>query len=200
MFRRTDTIREALLLLTLGLSGCAWQASDSQRALRDVDDTLQLLTDQSNRWQDTLKQLEDKLAKDAQGPIRTEVDVVLQRGIAASGAELRCDADFIRNRVIQHVRNIRADLQHQKRTPIQPSICLVVPSIIDLRLPPDRRSVISFVGYDLDVSQPARLNVLLVDRNASERDVSTALVAPTHYLMTLMWPKTVSSFNLRATK
>jgi hypothetical protein len=179
------TLSSSLLAVCLFLSGCPFGKSDTQRALNDVDSALALLADLSAKWQDTLKTLETNLARDAQTTLANEVDVVLQRGISASGAELRCDADFIRNRIVQQIQNVKAQLLKKQLTPIIPSICQVVPSVIDLRLSADRRSAISFVGYDMDISQPMKLTVWLLDRDGSERDVTGALAIPDHYLMTL---------------
>lgn len=172
--------------LILGIAGCGWLSRDTtERALQDIDQLLKIVDDQSKSWQSTLQILEDKTAKDTQSTIRTEVDTLVQRSVAATGAELKCNFDFMRDRVRQHLLNIKAALMHKPGTQIKPLFCQVVPSQVDQRLAADRRAVVSFVGYDMDIGEPARVRVFLVDNAGQEVDVTDKITNPTHYLMTL---------------
>ena len=175
-------IFSAVILGSCGL----WSGSDTQRALSDVDQLLKMLDDQSKSWQATLQALEDKTARDVQSTIRVEVDTAVQRAIAATGSELRCNIDFMKDRLRQHLMNIKARLLKQPETPLKPMFCEVVPSDVDERLSADQQTVVSFIGYDMDIiTPPSRIGIFLVDNSGKETDVTDKVTHPTHYLMTL---------------
>jgi len=119
-------VTSVILVSLVGFSGCSVDKSDVQRGLAQLDELLRIINDQSKSWQDTLKSLEDKAAKDVQSTIRNEVNDTIQRGVAATGAEFRCNADFMRDRVKQHLLNIKnglltkAGLPHDPITPLIP--------------------------------------------------------------------------------
>lgn len=182
-----------VIVLIILLSGCSLFGPDEvHRALADVEEAISALENQSVAWQDTLKTLESKLAKDGQSTLATEVSDLTQRAVGTAGVEFRCDADFVRTRLKQSLQNIKVQLQTKagmkpagSLIPLAPAVCQVVPPSVDLRLASERQKTVQFYGYDMDLNQPSKLKILLADRNGQEEDVSQWMQIPSHYLMTL---------------
>jgi len=181
----------AMLAAAWLLSGCGLvdairdlgrtASSATDRALAVLDDAIDTLADASADWQVVLQDALDQLTEEAQSTIRHEVNDVLQRGIAAVSLNVRCDVDFLRHRVRQDLLRIRAAILGGE-VPIEPVFCDVVPAAIDLSLPPDRRNLLEFFGYDFD-AQPS-VQVLL-EQGGGTIDVSSHIDLPSHYHMTL---------------
>ena len=135
----------------------------------------------SANFQEILQQLITDLPAEVQSTITNEVSNLLNRTIAATGAEVRCDVDFFRIRVQQSLQRIKAKFLNQTVPPAEPQLCTVVPIAIDMNLPVERRNKLEFYGYDFDMTG---IQVLLVD-GSNQIDVSNKLDQPTHYHMTL---------------
>lgn len=193
--RRLTGIRRSLLILvplmSILLSGCGIGdkidnltdkvsdvAGDTVASLNSAIDTLER---NSSSWQSVLQDTTKQLTKDAQSTVRNEVSDLLNRSVAATGTELRCDADFIGARVRQALVRIRARLLNQPIPPVEPALCHVVPPAVDMALDPSRRNKLEFFGYDFDTTP---IKVSLQDQSRT-LDVSTSLDRPTHYHMTL---------------
>jgi outer membrane murein-binding lipoprotein Lpp len=78
-----------------------------------LDNAIDALDRNSASWQAVLQDTTAKLTSDAQSTVRNEVSDVLNRSVAATGDELRCNVDFIGTRVRQALVRIRARLMHQ---------------------------------------------------------------------------------------
>jgi hypothetical protein len=139
------------------------------------------LNNQSADWQQILTQTRDQLIKDGQSTIANEVDTELKRAVATTGAEVRCNVDFLRVRVQQSLERIRASLLGQKVDPPEPALCEVVPLAVDMSLVPSRLNHLEFYGYDFDTTP---IQVFL-DNTSGSVDESAKLAQPTHYHMTL---------------
>ena len=100
--------------------------------------------------------------------------------IAATGAEFRCDVDFLRNRMRQEFARIRAELLGQPSTPLEPVLCDVVPLAVAGRIPQSLNRL-EFYGYDFD---RASVQVMLMGPQGTV-DVTDKLNSPTHYHMDL---------------
>lgn len=153
-------------------------AESTESVLRDAVDSLER---NSSSWQSTLQSAINKLTDDAQSTIRNELSNLMQRGIAATGAEFRCDADFIGDRTRQALERILAGLTGGEVSPVIAGICSVVPLAIDRELIPARLRYVEFYGYDFD---QGNISARLIDSNGN-RNVTTHLDKPTHYHMTL---------------
>lgn len=179
-----------LLMATL-LTGCG-----AIQAIRDITDTaediagstvatldgaIDALERNSASWQAVLQDAMAELTEDAQSTVRNELSNLLNRSIAATGAELRCDIDFVGTRVRQALVRIRARILGQEVPPPEPALCSVVPPAIDMELEPNRRNKLEFFGYDFDTTP---ITVRLHDDNRV-LDVSEHLDRLTHYQMTL---------------
>ena len=147
-----------------------------------IDDAIAEISTQSSSWQTTLQNLESKLVGDAQSTIRTEVQQLANRTIAATGVELRCNADFLGTRVIQGLQRIKAKLLNQSIPERVPVFCQVIPSEIKMSLTPDRRDKINITGYDFD-NQP-NLKLFLYS-NGNKTDLTRYINRLTHYEIVL---------------
>lgn len=146
-----------------------------------LDNAIGNLNATSANYQEILQKLITDLPKEVQSTITNEVSNLLNRTVAAAGAEVRCDTDFFRIRVQQALLRIKAKYLNQPLPPIEPQLCNVIPLAIDMNLPPERRNKLEFYGYDFDVTA---IKVVLVD-GTTEIDVTDKLDQPTHYHMTL---------------
>jgi hypothetical protein len=146
-----------------------------------LDNAIGNLNANSANYQEILQKLITELPSEVQSTVTNEVSNLLNRTVAAAGAEVRCDVDFFRIRVQQALQRIKAKFLNQTLPPYEPHFCDVVPLAIDMNLPAERRPKLEFYGYDFDM---AKIQVVLVD-GTNEIDVSNKLDQPTHYHMTL---------------
>jgi hypothetical protein len=153
-------------------------AGDTVAAL---DNAIDALDRNSASWQTVLQDTTKQLTADAQSTVRNEVSDLLNRSVAATGTELRCNTDFIGSRVRQALVRIRARLMHQSIPPVEPALCHVVPAAVDMALDASRRNKLEFFGYDFDTTP---IKVTLQEKSRT-LDVSSSLDRPTHYHMTL---------------
>ena len=147
-----------------------------------IDDAIGEISTQSSSWQTTLQNLENKLVGDAQSTVKTEVQQLANRTIAATGIELRCNTDFLGTRVIQGLQRIKAKLLNQSIPERTPVFCQVIPSEIKMSLTPDRRDKIDITGYDFD-NQP-NLKLFLYS-NGQKSEVTQYINRLTHYQIVL---------------
>jgi hypothetical protein len=124
----------------------------------NLQQAIDQLSSQSAAWQQTLIQLEAQLNKDASNlahQVLTQVQILLQGTLAATGDEARCDADFLGVRVRQALENLKAQLvDHQSTTPNPPAphVCLVVPNNINVAdINSGTVSTVEVHGYDLQL-------------------------------------------------
>ncbi len=146
-----------------------------------LDDAIDALDRNSASWQAVLQDTTKKLTADAQSTIRNEISDLLNRSVAATGVEMRCDLDFIGTRVKQSLLRMRAHLLSEPEPPIEPALCHVVPAAIDMALDANRRNKIEIFGYDFDNTP---IKVKLHDKSRT-LDASKHLNRLTHYHMTL---------------
>lgn len=171
------------LLVFLSMSGCIDLDSPVKRAVAALDEAIFSLDNANADWQKILEDTRDKLTDETQSTIRNEVSNTLNRAVAATGVEFRCDTDFVRTRVRQDLMRIRARLLGETPPVVIPALCQVVPSQIDLSLEPNRRSSIGYFGYDFDTE--TRPGVFLQSKDGTMTDVSSHLSITHHYQMTL---------------
>jgi len=85
-------------------------------------------------------------------------------------------------RVREELVRIRARLLHQPVPALEPVVCSAVPDQIDMSLDPERRTLVTFNGYNFDADTP--LTVWL-DNGGSRADVTASLDRQSFYGMTL---------------
>lgn len=146
-----------------------------------LDQAISALNAANADWQAILQDVIQRLPAEVQSTIGTEVNQLLNRGVATVGVELRCNADFLRNRMRQALIRIKSRLLGGQMPPLEPQLCEVVPLAIDMALEPARRNRIEFYGYDFD---SADVQVFL-QNGVNELNVSQHLNRPTHYHMVL---------------
>ncbi|MBA4852986.1 hypothetical protein [Emticicia sp. BO119] len=147
-----------------------------------IDDAIDEITHESESWQATLQELSDKLTDEAQSTIRTEVENLATRTIAAAGSEIRCNVDFLGARVIQALQRIKAELLKKPVPERNPAICQVIPTAIDMNLTPNRRNKVDISGYDFD-NQPLKL--YMISSTNQITDVTYAINRLSHYHLVL---------------
>lgn len=147
-----------------------------------LDEAIGKLVNAQSDWQNILKDTTNQLTSSAQSTVRNEVNDLLQRGIASASGELRCDADFLVNRMRNGLIRIKQEFLHQPIDPLEPQLCNVVPLAVDRALVPTRLNRLEFYGYDFDTTP---VSVLLFQANGTSTNVSNVLNRPTHYHMTL---------------
>src|SRR5690554_3913694 len=151
------------------------------QAVNVIDNAIGELSFESANWREIMEKAIADLPSDIQSTIRTEISDLLNRAVAATGAEVRCNTDFLRNRLAQGLQRIKAKLLNQEPPQLEPQLCNVIPLAVDMGLSLDRRNKIEFYGYDFD---KAKIEALLENSNGT-LDVSNKLDRPTHYHMTL---------------
>jgi hypothetical protein len=170
------------LLPACGIGSSIGRIADStEQAVLSINDGISGLNSASADWQKIVGDLQQDLIKQGQSTLANEVSVVLSRAVAATGAELRCNVDFVRVRIRQDLIGIRDKLLGLPTLAPEPALCDVVPLAVDRSLIPARLNRLEFYGYDFDTTQ---IQVLL-DNSGGSVDESGKLARPTHYHMTL---------------
>jgi hypothetical protein len=169
--------------LTGGLGGSIERSTD--KAVAALDKAIYRLETQSVNVQQTLRDLEGELIREAQTTIANEVSSTLNRTTAEVGVEFRCEADFVRDRVIEDLKRIKAKLLRQSVPPLKPVVCRTDPiGAIDMGMVKEgRQPNLIFFGYNFDADNTVKVSIT---RGGQEIDVPQAFVnVPTHYHMSL---------------
>jgi hypothetical protein len=153
----------------------------TEQIVATLNDGIGGLANASADWQRVLEETRDKLIQQGQSTIANEVSNALNRAIGATGAEFRCNVDFVRARVRQDLVRIRDRVLGLPTEAPEPALCDVVPLAVDLALVPARLNHLEFFGYDFD-SAPIQV---MLDNTSGSVDVTAKLDRPTHYHMTL---------------
>lgn len=181
----------ALCLVAL-LSSCFDKAVDkttetAKQAIATLDKAINSLQSESINWRQVLEETRDGLVDETQSTIKNEVNNLISNGIAATGGEIRCNADFIRNRMRQELIHLRNEVAQKvgvsllPESTLEPGVCQVTPASIDLALEPERRNELKLAGYDFDRTN---ITVILLNKD-KEIDVTAKLAQPSKYLLTL---------------
>ena len=177
------------IALFIFLSGCNASkvvdpAIDAKTdTLNTLNDAITALQSQSADWQQVLKDTASKLTKDTQSTLRTEVTDLISRTTSRAGVELRCDADFVRERIREELVGLKAKFMGQPVPAVDPAFCQVVPIAVDRDLIPDRLKQLEFYGYNFP--QANDLGVFLEGAGGQRTNVTSKLDKPTTYAMTL---------------
>jgi hypothetical protein len=170
--------------LPLLLSGCPLERFLNRwdNGLGTLDNAIQAMGQQSGRWEEVLKETRDKLFKEGQSILANEVSNVISRASGDAGIEVRCSADFLRDRSKEELISLRATIT-KETVELKPVFCKPVPYSIDMNLEDRRRNQIDIDGYNLTKDS---VKVFLKDRRLKDlRDVSDKLSNPSSYLLTL---------------
>jgi hypothetical protein len=175
-----------LMLCGVVLNSCIGKSVD--QGVAALENAITVLDQNSSAWQTTITNLEQDLVTKGQSTLANEVQSLANRAIGTAGSELRCNVDFVGQRVNQGLRRILARLKGQSVAPLVPGTCTVDPPEIQVALIGEGRlTSLNYYGYDMferDASD-TRMKIFLRDRDGREEDVTSALALPTHYLMTI---------------
>ncbi len=158
------------------------------KTVNALNDAIEALQAQSASWQQVLQDAQSKLTEDVQSTVRNEIANLASRSVAQAGVELRCNADFVGDRVRQGLIRIKAEFLDQPVPPVEPALCQVVPLAIDRALVPDRLKQLEIYGYDFDSA--TNLSMFLERTGGGRANVTGSLDRPTHYAMTLKFGAT----------
>ena len=105
------------VLLFCFLTGCGaidkivnFGTDTRTETVNTLNDAISALQSQSADWQQVLKDTVSKLTKDAQSTLRSEISNLISRTVAQGGVELRCDADFVRERIREELVQIESQV------------------------------------------------------------------------------------------
>jgi hypothetical protein len=157
------------------------------KLVKALDEAIAKIEKESGSWRKTVEETRDVVIDEANSSIRNELTNLVNDGVAATGIEVRCNIDFVGNKTKQrliHMRNqiaVKYKIPRRSEAPFEPGLCQVIPSSIDLNLPPKRRSQLKLAGYDFDKDT---IMVFLLNGDR-EIDVTSRLAQTTKYLLTL---------------
>jgi hypothetical protein len=182
---RESTVFAIFLFCSLGGCNKAVNFGTDTRTetVNVLNDAITALQSQSADWQQVLKDTANKLTKDTQSTLRTEISNLISRTTAQAGVELRCDADFVRERIREELVRLKAKFLGQPEPVVDPGFCQVVPLAVDRELIPDRLKQVEFYGYNFP--QASDLGVFLESAGGQRTNVTNKLDKPTTYAMTL---------------
>ncbi|WNG19766.1 hypothetical protein [Cystobacter fuscus] len=189
MMRQTLAFRRhvqiPLLCLVAVLSNSCQEING---AVTTIQGAIDMIGRESSSWQSTMKELEANLFKDGDDLIAHQVTMLAERGIATGSAELRCDVDFIGNRMIEGLKRIIDEMEGRTPASPVPHFCTVSPTVVELDQVQQGSLVgVNFYGYDLfekDI-RDSNVRVILQNRNGSQQDITFARSFLSHYLMTI---------------
>src|SRR5207249_4989548 len=97
---RHRLLSSALIIVALLAAGCATVTDAVTQTTQAVDRAIADINRNSSAWQQILQGLANDLPKQLNESIRTEVQNLADRSIAAAGIEFRCNVDFLSSRAI----------------------------------------------------------------------------------------------------
>ena len=180
------------LLLSCGLPEVLREGL--KRLSNAIDNTARTIGNASASWQLELPKLIDQIDNDANGTIREfrdSVNLLMSKGIAATGAEARCTADqmgaMIHKGLLDILADIQAKLDGTEPPPKQPLplvVCSAVPEALDRAAADEGRVLtVNFYGVGF-IEWRGSIKALVVDENG-ERDVTALLNWVSNYLVVL---------------
>jgi hypothetical protein len=178
-----------ILALPLGGSSCIFPNikpivnNAIEDASNQLDQTIDSLQNTSTSWQVLLKDLLDKLTGDARNLIGTDIQNLINNSVAVAGAEVKCEVDFIRARIVENLVALKNKLLGKPMPVLEPRICQAVPMSVDVTQVPASVRVVNFYGYNFGSLTDYVLKMESLD--GTQTDVTRALNIPTAYAMTL---------------
>lgn len=143
-------------------------ANQVETILTNAEDALQA---NAENWESILRNALADLPND-QERVKQDLQLLIQRGIAHVGIELRCNISFMGDMLTQGLRRIKASFLGQTPPPVQAFICDMSPEAVDMNRPPNTRNSAIVTGYNLDVSN---VKMFHVANSGSRSDVTRFL-------------------------
>lgn len=184
-WQRFPVVCASLMLLIL--TGCL-PGDSIDRAVQVIDSGIADILARSDSWQSVLQRIANDLPQDISQTIRSDAQNLATRSIAQAGIEFRCNVDFLAQRAVEALRNLKARLLGQAPAVLPPAFCQVAPAAINLNDAPGRWSSVTFHGYNLDHSDRNGnpLRVLLLNSDGSSSPLAENRIGrTTHYQVTV---------------
>jgi len=141
-----------LVVILIGMlvvvTGCT--PEPVKQAIDMLDRAERDLADEPAKWRSIIDQVAKDLPKEVQSTLRNELDDLVQRSIAETGVEFRCTSDFYADRAKQGLERLKAILRKKPVPAIEPKLCKLINSTLNLNLSLDDRNTIEVYGYDMD--------------------------------------------------
>ena len=193
--RRTNSLFMALVLSLYFLAGCGLKETADQavgvadRAVSVLDRGIDRILANSDNWRFELQRVSQELPSDVQSTIRIEAQDLVSRSIADAGTEMFCASDFYGRRAIQSLERLKAMVLGYTVQAIEPGVCALVPTSLDMNTSADRRRIVTLHGYDMD-ARDRNGNLIQVfarvGNGGHEITVSEDRIGRTHhYLLTV---------------
>lgn len=153
----------------------------AQTAAQAIDEAIRMIARESESWQKFLDDMLAQLPDDSRALIEADIDNLVSKAIAMTGAEFRCETKYVGDYVRGQLLAIKAEILGQEIPLSDFVVCNTIPTIIDLSLSEPPKSV-EFWGYDF---QGRPIKVWHVSSRGIRRDVSNKLGRPSEFLRTL---------------
>ncbi|QHT70765.1 hypothetical protein GXP67_31010 [Rhodocytophaga rosea] len=153
-------------------------------AIEAVTRNAELLTNQSDKWRESLEKTVADLKQYGHTTLANEVQNVVDRSVMGVGIQFRCNVDFLAQRTKILLDNVINALRNkQDFISTSPSLCNSSPPSLNLYLEAYRRTDIIFDGYDLGnkTNDGKGLSLKIVNNDENEIDQSDALSVVTFY-------------------
>jgi len=174
MFFRCLLLPLLFLAIWITQSSCGGLKSIAERfdnrmgeAIQSMDYAIATLAQQSANWQVVVANLEKEVTSDIQSTLRNEITDLTRNAVLSTGAEVRCNAEYMRIKIRRELIALRNDMaetfnatlksnrlrQYQipmlETEPERPFICDIVPSAVDMSMDEERRLKVDIYGFDL---------------------------------------------------
>ena len=165
------------------LAGCGGNPEDEvDKAVVALDRAIEAIQQRSLRWQSVMEESGDELVKRGQSDIAGEMSEAIGRFFADLGTPAQCRPGFVHNRLGDDLIRLRAKLT-QEELQLSPVFCPPSPNVVRITDVQDGSlESVEISGYNLDF---ANIQVLLVDTENQQMDVSHFLTNPSTYLFVL---------------
>jgi len=185
---RSTAFLLASCLLALATNATIFPAAQSEtpadqaltETLRVLDNAIHVLGSPSSNYRRVLLDAIAAFPSGADDRVRADVRTFLARA-PEPGDEFRCSVDFVRSRARKALLRLRDTLRNDYVGPVEPAVCYAAPFALDWTQAQKPGGWLDIYGYDFDRVTP---EMVLVSREGF-RDVTTALVARSHYHLAL---------------
>jgi hypothetical protein len=177
-----------LIGLSVALLTSCGSCDSIDEAISVIDRGIEDITSESASWQTVLQRVAANLPKDISNTIRQDAQQLASRSIAEAGIEFRCNVDFLGDRAIRSLQQLKAQLRGTTLPPLAPAFCQMTPDAIDLKANPDGWGTITLSGYDMDKKDSAgsllKFEMLSTDGTVTQID-ENYIARTTHYQITI---------------
>ncbi len=154
---RTGRICLICIALTLSISSCALInkllniGSAIVGTLNNVNVVLDNTTNNLNSNAANFTQImQEAINSIMDQNVKAQLQAALDNAIVTTSGEIRCDIQFTADYLVKRIQAIKAQYNHLPIPVSEPKVCTVLPSIVDMNLPPNQRNLVQVTGYFLN--------------------------------------------------